>query len=90
MKVTYHAAERFLQRVLGKMSYSSKDIYSMKVYLELTMFRNIVPLSYSYPFPLPEYKGFSVIHRDNIIITIIPKKWLIYKQTKNLFYRRSK
>ena len=74
MKVTYHAVERFLQRVLGTLSYSSKDIYNMKVYLEQTIFSKIVPSSYSYPFPLPEYKGFSVIHRDDVIITIIPKK----------------
>ena len=84
MKVTYHASERFLQRVLGKLSYSSKDIYNMKVYLEQTMFRNIVPSCYSYPFPLPEYKGFSVIHRDDVIITIIPKKWLSDQWKKKL------
>ena len=84
MKVTYHAAERFLQRVIGKLSYSSKDIYNMKVYLEQTMFRNIVPSSYSYPFPMPEYKGFSVIHRDDVVITIIQKKWLSVQWKKKL------
>jgi len=90
MKVTYHAAERFLQRVLGKLTYSSKDIYNMKLYLEQIIFHNVVLSSNAYPFPLPYHKGFSVIHQGSVIITIIPKKWLIYKRTKNLFYRRSK
>ena len=73
MKVTFHATKRFLERVLHKTRYSQEDIVSTKQLLE-DMFTSVVPGSYGRPFPLPQYKGYKVIHRDNTVITIIPKK----------------
>ena len=73
MKVTFHATKRFLERVLHKTRYSQADIVSAKQLLE-DMFTSVVPGSYARPFPLPQYKGYKVIHRDNTVITIIPKK----------------
>ena len=73
MKVTFHATKRFLERVLHKTRYSQADIMDAKQLLE-DMFNTVVPGSYGRPFPLPEYKGFKVIHRDNTVITIISKK----------------
>ncbi len=73
MKVTFHATKRFLERVLHKTRYSQADIVSAKQLLE-DMFTSVVPRSYCRPFPLPQYKGYKVIHRDNTVITIIPKK----------------
>jgi hypothetical protein len=73
MKVTFHATKRFLERVLHKTRYSQADIVSAKQLLE-DMFTSVVPGSYGRPFPLPQYKGYKVIHRDNTVITIIPKK----------------
>ena len=74
MKVTYHATKRFLERVLKKSSYNQRDIMKTKELLE-KIFTSVIPGSYCRPFPLPEYKGFKVVHRDNTVITIIPKKW---------------
>ena len=74
MKVTFHATKRFLERVMHKVRYTQKDVHEAQKYLE-EMFGSVVPLSYSHPFALPQHKGFKVIHRDNIVITIIPKKW---------------
>ena len=72
MKVTFHATKRFLERVLHKTRYSQADIVSAKELLE-DLFTSVVPGSYARPFSLPQYKGFKVIHRDDTVITIIPK-----------------
>jgi len=73
MKVTYHAAKRFLERVKHQVKYTHKEMLEAKLYLE-EMFTSVIPGSYARPFPLPEYKGFKVVHRDNTVITIVPKK----------------
>ncbi len=75
MKVTYHATKRFLERVLKKPKHSQQDIMNTKELLE-EMFMSVIPGSYDRSFALPRYKGFKVIHRDNTVITIIPKKWV--------------
>ncbi len=72
MKVTFHATKRFLERVLHKTRYSQADITSTKKLLE-DLFTSVVPGSYARPFSLPQYKGFKVIHRDDTVITIVPK-----------------
>ncbi len=84
MKVTYHAAKRYLQRVLGKAGFSRKDILLVKSYLEGNLFKNVVPLSYSRPFALPIHKGFRVIHRENVVITIVPKNYVSHWRDSNL------
>ncbi len=73
MKVTYHATNRFLERVLNKVKYSKKEFYETKKLLE-EMFTNIVPSSYARPFALPGHKGFKVIHQDDTVITILEKR----------------
>ncbi len=72
MKVSQHATQRFLERVINVKDYSDEDFIKTKKYLS-KLFEHIIPYSYSQPFPLPEFKGFKVIHRDNTVITIIPK-----------------
>ena len=73
MRVTYHATKRFLERVLHKTRYNHAELMDTKQLLE-EIFLLVVPGSYARPFPLPKYKGFKVVHRDNTVITIIPKK----------------
>jgi len=73
MKVTFHATKRFLERVLNKPRYNHADYMEARQLLE-EMFNSVIPGSYGRPFPLPEHKGFKVIHRDNTVITIVPKK----------------
>lgn len=72
MKVTYHATQRFLERVLHKVKYSKKEFYETKQLLE-EMFEHIVPGSYARSFTLPGYKGYKVVHQENTVITIIQK-----------------
>lgn len=75
MRVTYHATQRFLERVLHKVKYSKEEFYETRKQLEY-LFENIVPSSYARPFALPGYKGFKVIHQENIVITILEKNRL--------------
>ncbi len=73
MKVTYHATQRFLERVLHKVKYSRNEFHETKRQLE-EMFLNVVPGSYARSFALPEHKGYVVVHQDNTVITILDKK----------------
>ncbi len=72
MKVTTHATQRFLERVLHKVRYSHDEFLAARQELE-EIFRSVIPGSYGRPFALPRYKGYRVIHRDNTILTIIEK-----------------
>ena len=73
MKVTYHAIKRFLERVLNKSKWTREEFCAARDELE-KMFASVVPGSYGRGFPLPDYKGYQVMHRDNTVITILNKK----------------
>ena len=72
MKVSVHAGERFLQRVMNRSKYTLVDIDFAIRYLE-KVFKDIVPSSYAKSFIIPGFENYRVIHRDNTVITIIPK-----------------
>lgn len=77
MKVTYHATQRFLERVLNKVRVSREEFLETHSTLE-DIFNSVVPGSYSRPFGLPGFKGYIVVHRDNTVITILEKKRYMY------------
>jgi len=73
MKVSYHAGQRFLQRVIKKVDYTKYEVHRTVEYLE-KVFADISLNSYSKPFALPGFENqFKVINRDNVVLTIIPK-----------------
>lgn len=74
MTITLHAAQRFLERVIGKLDFTNEDLIFAKEYLA-KVFKNVVPTSVARSFALPGFENeFFVIHKYNTIITIIPKK----------------
>lgn len=72
MKVSKHATQRFLERVMNIKECTDEDFIKTKKYLT-KIFEGIIPSSYSRPFSLPEFGDFKVIHQDNIVVTIVPK-----------------
>jgi len=73
MKITNHAAERFLERVIGQMQYTWGDVVKTKLYLKRVLANVVVRSTYKH-FPLPGFENmFYVVYKDNAIITIIPK-----------------
>ncbi len=73
MIITLHAAKRFLERVIGKVEFTEKDLELAKAYLS-KVFQNVVPNSVARSFALPGFENqFYVIHKHNAIITIISK-----------------
>ena len=73
MIITLHAAQRFLERVIKKTEFTSKDLEFAKAYLEKAL-KNVVPNSVAKSFALPGFENqFYVVHKHNAIITIIPK-----------------
>lgn len=72
MKVSIHAAQRFLERVMNKTTYTCIDVDFSVRYLEKILV-DIVPASYAKPFVLPGFENYRAIYRDNTIITIIEK-----------------
>lgn len=72
MKVSYHAGERFLQRVLQKQSYTKKDIHNAIRFLEKSL-KDVVPSGINKHFVLPEFQSYRAVYCQNTIVTIIPK-----------------
>lgn len=72
MKISYHAAERFLERVMGKQEYNHQELIKAYKYLELII-GNIIPGSFAKPFVLPGFENFHVIHKYGVVVTIISK-----------------
>ena len=72
MKVTVHAGERFLQRVMSKANYTCFDINMAIAYLEKVL-KDVVPRGNITQFVLPGFENFRVVYRENSVITIIPK-----------------
>ncbi len=72
MKVSIHAAERFLQRVISKANYSCFDVNMAIAYLEKAL-KDVVPRGNTTQFVLPGFENFRVVYRENSVITIIPK-----------------
>jgi len=73
MKVSYHAGQRFLERVIKKVNYTKYEVHRTVEYLERIL-SDVLLNSYAKPFALPGFENdFQVINRDNVAITIIPK-----------------
>ena len=79
MIITLHAAQRFLERVIGKIEFTENELVMAKNYLSKVL-KNVVPNSVAKTFALPGFENqFYVIHKNNAIITIIPKERNIKK-----------
>lgn len=74
MKITYHAAQRFLERVVKKSNYSKYEVHRTIEYLQ-RVFKDVVVTSYKRLCPLPGFeKDYFVVLKENSVVTIIPKK----------------
>ena len=74
MIITLHATQRFVERVIGKVEFTEKDLELAKAYLT-KVFKNVDPSSVARSFALPGFENqFYVVHKHNAIITIIPKR----------------
>jgi len=72
MKVSIHAGQRFLERVMNKSTYTVIDVDFAVRYLERAL-SNIVPNSTHTHFVLPDFQKYKAVCRENTIVTIIPK-----------------
>ncbi len=70
LKVSYHAGERFLQRVFEFSNYTKKEVINaIKLISKDT--QNIQHRSKN--FILPSFPNFQAIISENTLVTIIPK-----------------
>ncbi len=72
MKVSVHAARRFLERVINKNDYNYFDVGKTIKYLE-RVFKDVVPNSANKHFAVPGFKNFKAVYCQNTIVTIVPK-----------------
>ncbi len=72
MEISIHASKRFLERVMNKTSYTYLDVDFSKRYLERLLY-DVSPNSCYKYFVIPGFSQYKAIHRDNILVTIIPK-----------------
>ena len=71
MHITYHAAERFLQRVFQFKTYTKEEVknatYLLKCDLNDLQIRNS-------RISLPSFPKYYGVFRDNTLVTVIPKR----------------
>jgi len=72
MKITTHAAQRFLERVMSKETYTCLDVDFAIRFLEKIL-KDTVPTGFATSFALPNFENYKVIYKEGIVITIIPK-----------------
>jgi hypothetical protein len=72
MKITVHAGQRFLERVMNKEQYSYLDIDFAMRYLS-KLLQDIVPTGSATSFVLPCFEQYRAICIEGRIVTIIPK-----------------
>ena len=72
MKITYHASERFLQRVLNFTSYSKKQVSNAMQLLERDLFD--IELRNKSRVILPSFPNFHGVFVENTLVTVIPKR----------------
>lgn len=72
MKVTLHAAERFLQRIFEKETYSREELFRAKALLEKEV-SQIVVIGKKRMFSLPSFPQARAVFTDNAVVTILPK-----------------
>ncbi len=82
MKVSFHAAERFLQRVFKMEKYSRKDIHRARRLLEREV-HDIVVSGIKRFITLPSFDGAVGVYHDNTIVTIWPKKYAKMQNRRN-------
>ena len=82
--ITYHAGQRFLERVINKIDCSKFEVHRTVEYLKI-VFKDVVPSSYTSYLPVPGFESeFYAVFKENTIITIIPKEKKTTKRTKNV------
>jgi len=70
LRVTYHAGERFLQRVFDVSSYTTKEV---KKAMQLIS-RDIKDVQHNcLSFVLPSFPSYRAIVKDGALVTIIAK-----------------
>ncbi len=72
MKVSIHAGERFLQRVMNKSNYTCFEVNMAISYLEKAL-KDIVPNSCNKHFVIPGFEDYKAVYCQNTIVTVVPK-----------------
>lgn len=72
MRITTHAAQRFLERVMSKSTYTCIDVDFAIRFLEKVL-QDVVPTGSATSFALPSFENYKVIYKEGAVITIIPK-----------------
>ena len=72
MKITTHAAKRFLERVMSRETYTCLDLDFAIRFLEKVL-SDVVPTGSSTSFVLPSFKNYRVVYKEGCVVTIIPK-----------------
>lgn len=70
MRITEHAVERFLQRVMKKSRYDQNEFMKAYDFLEKSFMQVVTHRDF---VPFPQIKGYVAIVRDNAVVTVIEK-----------------
>ncbi len=70
MYITYHASERFLQRVFHLTNYTKQQVLNAMKLIERDI-KNVHNRGKN--FILPSFPAYNCIVKENALVTIIPK-----------------
>ncbi len=65
MRISYHAAQRFLERVINPKTFSKEDVYHAQAYLQ-RLLKDVVINSYKKKFVIPEFQHFLGVYQENV------------------------
>ena len=77
MKISIHAAQRFLERVMSKKSYTCIDVDFAVGFLEKSL-KDVIPTGHKKQFVIPGFENYRAVYCQNTIVTIIPKNKKIF------------
>jgi len=72
MRASKHAGVRFLERIMNLKSYTAEQIHNAMGFLERDT--SNIDFHNKKRIIIPSFPQFVAIQKDNVIITIIPKK----------------
>ncbi len=71
MEITYHAAVRFLERVMKKEKFTQREVFDAKNFLN-GLFANVI--THRRYVVVPEFSSYVGVVKNNKLITILDKK----------------
>jgi len=83
MEITYHAAVRFLERVLKKEKLTKKEVFDAKRFLS-SLFANVI--THRRYVVVPGFSSYVGVVKNNKLVTVLDKKFIKFSTNERKKY----